>query len=193
MTAWDRTGWTSFLLGFLCRKPRESGEGNEASALYMRGKLEGGWTEHFIKFVGSGAYLGYIPFAPGTAGTIAGIPLFLWVFSRFSPGLYLLSLAAFFFMAVWVAERAEILFHALDSRKIVIDEITGFLCTMFLVPAQAGYLIAGFILFRIMDIVKPYPANIINSRMRGGFGVVLDDVVAGIYANLILQVIRIFY
>jgi len=154
---------------------------------------EGGWTAHFIAFVGSGAYLGYSPLVPGTVGTLGGIPVFLWVFSRFSPGLYLLSLVAFFFMAVWVAGHAEVLFKAKDSRKIVIDEIVGFLCTMFLITPGVGYLAAGFVLFRLMDVVKPYPANVINRDMRGGFGVVLDDVVAGVYANIILQFVRVFY
>lgn len=157
----------------------------------MSGKPERGWTAHFIKFVGSGAYLGYSPLAPGTVGTLGGVPLVVWVFSRFSPWLHVLSLVTFIFLAVWVAEHAEILFQARDSRKIVIDEIAGFLCTMFLLPADGSYLIAGFFIFRFLDVVKPYPANIINRRMRGGLGVVLDDVVAGVYANFILQVFRL--
>jgi len=158
----------------------------------MNDKPQGGWIASFIAFVGSGAYLGYAPIAPGTVGTLGAIPLVVLVFSRFPPWLYLLSLVTFVFLAVWVAERAEIMFQAHDSRKIVIDEIAGFLCTMFLVPAQAAYLVAGFFLFRIMDIVKPYPANIINKRLGGGLGVVLDDIVAGAYANIILQIIRFF-
>ncbi len=136
--------------------------------------------------------MGYSPVIPGTVGTLGGIPLVLLVFSKFSPAIYLLSLATFFFMAVWVAERAEVLFNAQDSRKIVIDEIAGFLCTMAMIPATPGYLAAGFILFRILDVVKPYPANIINRKMRGGFGVVLDDVIAGAYASLILHLVRFF-
>ncbi|MBW2307304.1 MAG: phosphatidylglycerophosphatase A [Deltaproteobacteria bacterium] len=158
----------------------------------MRESLEGGLTARFIVFVGSGAYLGYSPVIPGTVGTLGGILLVVVVFSRFSPAIYVLSLVTFFFMAIWVADRAEVLLHAHDSRKIVIDEITGFLCTMVMVPATPAYLATGFILFRILDVVKPYPANIINRKVRGGWGVVLDDVVAGAYANLILHAIRFF-
>ena len=183
----------SFHFKLFCKEHWRSVDGRGESSRCMSGKLKRGWTVHFITFVGSGAYLGYSPLVPGTVGTLGGIPLAVWVFSRFSPTIHLLSLVAFCFLAVWVAERAEVLFKAHDSRKIVIDEIAGFLCTMFLVPVHMVYLIAGFFLFRILDVVKPYPASIINRRMGGGWGVVLDDIVAGVYANLVLQIMRLFY
>jgi phosphatidylglycerophosphatase A len=158
----------------------------------MSEKTERGWTAHFIRFLGSGAYLGYSPIVPGTVGTLWGIPLVVWVFSNLPIWLNALALTAFFFLAVWVAQKAEILFKARDSQKVVIDEIAGFLCTMFLLPAEGKYLVAGFFIFRLLDVVKPYPANIINQRLLGGMGIVLDDVVAGVYANLILHVFRLF-
>jgi len=148
-----------------------------------------GFGRGLIVFLATGAYSGYFPFMPGTVGTVVGI-LFFIMFSLFSLPLYLLTTVAFIALAVWVSERAERIFAKKDASEIVIDEIAGFLVTMAVVPAGWKYVAAGFVLFRVFDIWKPYPANRINERMSGGAGVVLDDIVAGLYANLVLQVTR---
>jgi phosphatidylglycerophosphatase A len=145
-------------------------------------------VDRFIKWLASGCYSGYFPLAPGTAGTMLGIPVY-FLFSFFPPAIYLLSSAAAFFLGWWASERAEVIFARRDSPKIVIDEIVGYLITMALLPRTLTMVIGGFLFFRIFDIIKPFPAGLIESRVSGGLAVVLDDAVAGIYANLLLQAI----
>lgn len=146
-------------------------------------------SERFIIWLASAGYSGYCPIAPGTAGTLVGILVYL-VFSSFPPAIYLLSVAAVFFLALWVSERAEIIYGKRDSSKIVIDEVVGFLITMALLPCTLTTIIGGFLFFRFLDIIKPPPIGAIDRRMRGGLAVVLDDAVAGIYANLLLRAIH---
>ena len=145
--------------------------------------------KRFTLFLATGCLLGYVPVAPGTVGTLAGIALF-FVLSRLSFPLYTLTIVAFFFLASWVAGETERIYQEKDCSCIVIDEIMGFLVAMATLPAHPYFLFWGFILFRFFDIIKPYPAGVIDRKIEGGFGVVLDDVVAGLYANLFLQVAR---
>lgn len=143
----------------------------------------------FFLLLGTGFGSGYCPLAPGTAGTVVGV-FFFWCFSKFSPLLYLLTLASFIFLSAWIAEGAEKFFQQNDAQTIVIDEITGFLVTMLWIPFTVINVGIGFLIFRILDILKPYPAGWIDRNLAGGWGIVLDDVAAGIYANLILQGLR---
>jgi phosphatidylglycerophosphatase A len=131
-------------------------------------------------------YLGYFPFAPGTAGTAAGILIFL-LFSSFTPAAYLLGTGILFVLACWVAGRAEAILGRKDSPRIIIDELVGYLITMALLPCTLTTVAGGFLFFRLLDIIKPPPAGSINRRMEGGLAIVLDDAVAGVYANLLLQ------
>jgi phosphatidylglycerophosphatase A len=140
----------------------------------------------FFLLFGTGLGSGYFPLAPGTVGTVIGIVL-CWCFSRFSPFLYLITLISFIFFSAWIADRSERLLHQKDPRIIVIDEIAGMLVTMFLIPFSTLYAGIGFLLFRLFDIVKPFPVGWLDKNLSGGWGIVLDDVAAGIYANLILQ------
>jgi len=142
----------------------------------------------FFLFFGTGFYTGYCPFAPGTAGTLVGIGFF-WCFSQFPFLLYLITVLAFIFLSAWIAEGAEEIFHEKDSPRIVIDEIAGFLITMVFIPWSWFHVGAGFLLFRFFDILKPFPIRFIDKKLSGGWGIVLDDVAAGIYANIILQVL----
>jgi phosphatidylglycerophosphatase A len=134
---------------------------------------------------------GYSPLASGTVGTLAAIPLYL-VLTRLSLPLYLLTLVSFFFFSCWVAGTAEEIFAEKDSGKIVIDEVVGYLVTMTGVPFSWHGVILGFFLFRFFDIVKVTPANIIDRRLKNGWGVVLDDVVAGVYACFVLHLLLRF-
>ncbi len=134
---------------------------------------------------------GFSPFAPGTAGTLAAIPFYL-VMTRLPLPLYLATLVPFFFLASWVAGRAEEIFGEKDSGKIVIDEVLGYLVTMAGVPLSWQGVVAGFFLFRFFDIVKIEPARFCDRRLKNGYGVVLDDVVAGIYACLSLHLLLRF-
>jgi phosphatidylglycerophosphatase A len=140
-----------------------------------------------IKFLATGAFIGYLPGAPGTFGTLAAIPLYL-VLSRLSPPLFALSVLAAAAAAVPVAGRAEQQAGVVDPGAVVIDEMAGFLVAMFAVAPSWGTVAAGFILFRVFDILKPPPANWAQS-LRGGLGIVADDIVAGIYANLALRLL----
>lgn len=134
---------------------------------------------------------GYVPGAPGTAGAAVGV-LFFLILSRLSPPAYLAAAAAITLAAVWIAGTAEKAFGTQDPPQVVIDEIAGQLIALALLPPEWPYLLAGFLLFRLFDIVKPWPAGKINRDMHGGAGIVLDDVVAGVYANIVLQVVRLF-
>jgi phosphatidylglycerophosphatase A len=135
----------------------------------------------------TGLYTGYFPFAPATFSTLVlGIPLYLLV-SRLNFYWYGFLLLPFTMVAVRLSDTAEKIFQKKDCSFIVIDELAGFLITMFMVPQSITTVILGFFLFRFFDIVKPPPANFFNKRKKGGFDVVLDDVFAGIYANLVLQ------
>jgi len=145
-------------------------------------------VDRFIIWLASGCYSGYFPHAPGTAGTMVGI-LVYFLFSFFPPWIYLLSSTAVFFLAWWVSERAEVLFAEIDSPKIVIDEIAGYLIAMALLPRTLTTVIGGFLFFRIFDIMKTPPAGSVERRLSGGLAVVLDDAVAGIYANLLLHAV----
>ncbi len=144
-----------------------------------------------ILFLASGFYTGYAPFAPGTAGSVVGLAL-AWSVTvplEHRSSLAALGLiAALFVGGCWLSERAEKLLDQHDSSHIVIDEIVGMALTMYLCPAADWIAFgAGFALFRLFDILKPEPAGLIDRRMRGGIAVMLDDVVAAIYANLVLH------
>jgi phosphatidylglycerophosphatase A len=139
----------------------------------------------FIKILATWGGSGYSPVASGTAGTLAAIPFYLML-ARLPLSLYLLTLTALFFLAVWVSGKAEFIFQEQDSGKIVIDEVVGYLVTMTAIPLDWRYIVAGFFLFRFFDIVKIPPANWFDRKMKNGYGVVLDDVAAGVYAWLLL-------
>ena len=145
----------------------------------------------FIKLLATWGGSGYSPFASGTVGTLAAIPFYLWL-ARLPLPFYLLTLAAFFFLSCWISGKAEIIFQEKDSGKIVIDEVVGYLVTMTAIPFDWRYIVAGFFLFRLFDIVKPPPANWFDRKLKNGYGVVLDDVAAGVYAWLCLFILSRF-
>jgi len=145
--------------------------------------------KHFILLLANGLGVGYSPIAPGTLGTLVAIPIYYFL-SEISFPLYEITLAGFFFLAVWISEKAEAIFGKKDDQKIVIDEMMGFFITMLWVPKTVLFVIIGFILFRFFDIVKLPPIRLVE-KARGGYGVVLDDVIAGVYANILLQLISL--
>jgi phosphatidylglycerophosphatase A len=132
---------------------------------------------------------GFVPIAPGTAGTLGAIPLF-WALRDLPLGLYLLTVLAFIALAVFAAAAAGRYWKVVDASPIVIDEVAGYLVTMALVPWSWGNAIAGFLLFRLFDVWKPWPANFFD-RVKSGFGVVMDDVAAGVWAFATLEVVRL--
>lgn len=144
---------------------------------------------HFlIMLIATGFYSGYLPKAPGTWGSLVGLGLFFLLHSLSLP-IYLAVLAGLFLVGFLAAGEAEKIMDNRDPGAVVIDEIVGILITMTAVPAAPLTMILGFILFRIFDIAKPFPVNFFDQRFHGGLGIMLDDVVAGIYSLVILQLI----
>ena len=146
-----------------------------------------------VIFFATGAWSGYAPVAPGTAGSVVGLIVGCLVFApiwRRSPAAFLMVFLIVFVTSCWIAGSAEKIFGEHDSSRIVIDEVLGMVATMFLNPTGWISLAAGFALFRIFDIIKPFPASYLDRRLHGGAGVMLDDIAAGIYANLVLQAAR---
>lgn len=126
---------------------------------------------------------GYFPVAPGTAGTAAAIPLW-WALSHAPLWAYVAGTAAITLTGIAAADRAGRYYGVADSGHIVIDEVAGYLVTMFLLPRSLFAALAGFFLFRLCDVVKPWPANFFDrdARWKNGAGVVLDDIFAGVWA-----------
>lgn len=137
-------------------------------------------------FLATGGYAGFLPVAPGTFGSIVGVLIF-WLF-RDTSIVFQIILATFISgIGVIVSEEANRIFNEPDSGRIVIDEIAGMLITMIGIPATGYWIFWGFLLFRILDVVKLPPANIFDSKLKNGWGVMLDDVFAGLYGNIILH------
>ncbi len=133
--------------------------------------------------IATGLGAGYSPVASGTAGTLVAIPLY-WALAQLPAWQLLLSTVAFIAIAVWAADRAGAYYGASDDGHIVSDEIAGYLITMALVAPTPKALIAGFLFFRLFDIVKPWPASWFDKRMHNGLGNVMDDVAAAVYARI---------
>jgi phosphatidylglycerophosphatase A len=145
----------------------------------------------FFLLIATGFGVGYSPIAPGTLGTLVAIPIYYFLSEIPSP-LYEITLIGFLFLSVWISENTERFFRRKDDQRIVIDEIIGFLITMLWVPKTVPFIIVGFFLFRFFDILKPFPIRRLEKGLKGGYGVVLDDVVAGVYANIILHLVYLF-
>lgn len=141
-----------------------------------------------VECLATGFYLGKIPKAPGTWGTLLGIPVVL-LLKLGSPVFYMLGSIALLLLAVAICEMHEILTEQHDSGSIVIDEVVGFVITMTWLPATVPFFLAGFLVFRFFDILKPFPIGQIDKKIRGGLGTVLDDVAAGLISNFLLQMI----
>jgi phosphatidylglycerophosphatase A len=128
--------------------------------------------------------VGYVGFAPGTFGSAAG--LLLWWLLPASTGIQLAVIVALFAAGAWSGTVAERHFGKTDPGPVVLDEVIGMLITLLLNPVGWGGALAGFLLFRAADIVKPFPANRLEA-LHGGLGVMADDAMAGVYANLALR------
>ena len=138
--------------------------------------------------IATGFYSGNLPKAPGTWGSLVGLLLFFILHALSLPA-YLAVVAGLFVVGSFAAGEAEKILDNSDPGVVVIDEIVGMLITMIAVPATPLTMVLGFILFRIFDIVKPFPVNFFDQRFHGGLGIMLDDVMAGIYSLIILQLL----
>ena len=130
--------------------------------------------------------LGYAPVASGTVGTLAGIPCF-YLLSRLPWPLAFVTLTALLMLSFWAAEMAGRIYGVADDGRIVIDELVGYLVTVFALPFSWPVALLGFFWFRLFDISKPPPVNWLDQKLKNGIGVVLDDVMAGLYAAAALR------
>jgi phosphatidylglycerophosphatase A len=139
-------------------------------------------------FLATVAYCGYFPIAPGTVGSAAGLVVYLLVWWTGSPVVESALIVATFIAGTWAATHAERYFGGIDPGPVVIDEVLGMLVTLAFIPVGWPAAAAGFFLFRVFDIIKPYPANRLE-KFHGGFGIMADDAMAGVYANLALRLL----
>jgi len=138
-----------------------------------------------IYSIGTGLGSGFAPLAPGTAGSLVGV-LFFYLLP-FTQVQWLIMIAIFFFLGVWISGKIE-KEQGKDAGLIVIDEVVGQWITYLFIPLNFTAIISGFLLFRLFDIWKPFPADRAQ-ELKAGWGVMTDDVIAGIFANIVLQVV----
>lgn len=139
-------------------------------------------------FIATVGYCGYFPVAPGTIGSAAGLAAYLLVWWAQSPIVEIGLILALFLAGVWAGTTAERYFGGIDPGPVIIDEVVGMLITLAFIPVGVSGAVAGFVLFRIFDVIKPFPAGRLE-RLHGGFGVMADDAMAAIYANISLRIL----
>ena len=144
--------------------------------------------EKTVLFLATGAFIGYIPFAPGTLGSLWGL-LICWLLAKTSLTVTIVFTLFFIVLAVGLAHVAENVLRKKDPGCIVIDEVAGQLVTLIGLPVNWISLSAGFVVFRGFDILKPFPIRTVERNISGGAGVVLDDVAAGILSNIVLRIV----
>lgn len=137
-------------------------------------------------FVATAGYSGYFPFAPGTVGSAVGLVVYLLVWWSRSPILEAALIVVLFAAGTWAGTIAERYFGGIDPGPIVLDEVVGMLITLAFIPVDVSGAIAGFFLFRLFDVLKPFPARRLEN-LHGGLGVMADDAMAAVYANISLR------
>jgi phosphatidylglycerophosphatase A len=139
-------------------------------------------------FIATVGYIGYAPVAPGTFGSAAGLAVFYAVRATGSTTIELAAIVLLFAVGIWSGTEAEHHFGGLDPGPVVLDEVVGMLITLALLPVSVGGAIAGFFVFRVLDVFKPWPAGRFEG-LPGGLGVMADDGMAAIYGNLIMRLL----
>ena len=137
-------------------------------------------------FIATVGYVGYAPVAPGTFGSAAGLLVFYAVRATGSTLVELATIVLLFAIGIWSGTEAEHHFGGLDPGPVVVDEVVGMLITLALLPVNAAGAIAGFFIFRVLDVIKPWPAGRME-HLPGGLGVMADDGMAAVYGNLLMQ------
>ena len=142
-------------------------------------------------FLATGFYSGRLPKAPGTWGTLVALPIHYFLM-KLNFNAYLMALGIIFVLSISISGSAEKILDTKDPGCIVIDEIIGMLIALFALPATPQIYILGFVFFRLFDIFKPFPVSWFDTHVNGGVGIVMDDVIAGIYSYLCLRIL-LFY
>ena len=140
-----------------------------------------------VHFIALGFGSGLTPKIPGTAGTLAGVLVFI-LMPDTSWMTYLLIVVCGFLFGIFCCGYSAKILNVHDHHSIVWDEIIGYMITMFMVPKEWIWILIGFILFRIFDILKPWPISFIDRRIEGGLGIMLDDVIAALFSLAIIQI-----
>lgn len=139
-------------------------------------------------FIATVGYCGYFPIAPGTVGSAAGLVFYLLVWWAQSPLFEAALILLLFVTGVWAGTTSERYFGGIDPGPIVLDEVVGMLITLAFIPVGIGGALIGFFLFRLFDVLKPFPAGRFE-KLHGGLGVMADDAMAAIYANIVLRLV----
>lgn len=142
--------------------------------------------KHVALIVATFGYVGFFPIAPGTAGSLAALGLYAAIRWFGGPATEVAAIVAVFILGVWAASLAERALGSTDPGPVVIDEVLGMLLTLAWLPLSLTGVVVGFFLFRLFDIIKPFPARQLE-RLHGGWGIMLDDAMAGIYGQLALR------
>jgi len=139
-------------------------------------------------FIATVGYCGYFPIAPGTVGSAAGLLFYLLVWWAQSPLFEAALIVALFAVGIWAGTTSERYFGGIDPGPIVLDEVVGMLITLAFIPVGIAGALIGFFLFRLFDVLKPFPAGRLE-KLHGGLGVMADDAMAAIYANIALRLV----
>ena len=146
------------------------------------------FRRHPVQFLAFGFGSGLFPKAPGTAGTLAAIPLYLLI-AQWSLLHYAVVVLLAALVGVWICGAASRQLKVHDHPGIVWDEFVGFWITMWAVPPDWIWVLAGFVVFRVYDIVKPWPVSVLDRKVGGGFGIMVDDILAGAMACVTLHIV----
>lgn len=141
-----------------------------------------------IHFIAAGFGAGLSPIAPGTVGTLVAVPIYLFL-QQLSLSSYLVFIVLVMGIGVWLCGTTARDLHKHDPCVIVWDEMVGFWITLFAAPTGWLWIFIGFVLFRLFDIIKPWPISFIDRNVPGGTGIMADDILAAIYAGTVLQVV----
>jgi phosphatidylglycerophosphatase A len=139
-------------------------------------------------FVATCGYIGYVPVAPGTFGSAAGLVLFALIRWSGSVAIELGAIALLLALGVWSGNLAEKHFDRVDPAPVVLDEVAGMLITLALIPVTLSGALVGFFIFRLFDVLKPWPANRLEA-LPGGLGMMADDAMAAVYGNLAMRIL----
>lgn len=151
-----------------------------------RNRLPAGFWKNPAHFLACGLGAGAAPYAPGTFGTVVGVPLFL-LLAPWSVPVYALATLLLFAVGVWLCGVTARDFGVHDHSGIVWDEVVGYLVTMIAAPGGWPWIVTGFVLFRLFDVFKPWPIAWVDRRVGGGFGIMVDDLLAGVFSWVCLQ------
>lgn len=150
------------------------------------------WNNHWVHFLAFGFGSGAAPKAPGTFGTLMAIPLYL-LLAQLPLWAYVVALVVSFMVGIYLCDQASKDMGVHDHGGIVWDEFVGFWIAMTALPFHWAWILAGFVLFRLFDILKPWPISWLDKRVHGGLGIMIDDVLAGIFALIILQLANFWW